>query len=130
MNRMSELYASLTKPAIAPQPEVFGVVWAILYVLLALASIWLVVRAIQARIDGWVVGVLFLNLVANLLFTPMLTSFGLVAGFLDILVIYSTAVWLQVKTFSPTPVVFVLLLPYTVWVSFALILQTALLILN
>jgi benzodiazapine receptor len=130
MNQMSEIYTSLTKPTIAPQPEVFGIVWAVLYVLLALASILLVVRAVQARIDGWVVGVLFLNLVANILFTPMFTHFGLFAGFISIVVVLGTAAWLQVKTWPSIPLVFALLLPYTIWVSFALILQVSLLILN
>jgi tryptophan-rich sensory protein len=70
------------------------------------------------------------NVVANLLFTPMFVSFGLLAGLITILVVLTTAVWLQMKTWSSAPLVFALLLPYTVGVSFALVLQASLVLLN
>lgn len=130
MNEMSEIYASLTKPAFAPQPEVFGIVWAVLYVLLAIATVLLFVRAVQAQVAGWMTGLLFVNLLANLLFTPLFTAFGLWVGLVDILIVLSTAVWLQVKTWSSARIVFLLLLPYTAWVGFATILQISLLLLN
>lgn len=130
MNQMRELYLALEKPGFAPAPDIFGIVWAVLYILITIATILLIVRVVQARLSVWLVAILFINLVANILFTPLFTSFGLVAGLVDILIVLATAVWLQVKTWRHAWVVFVLLLPYTLWVGFASILQFSLVLLN
>jgi tryptophan-rich sensory protein len=130
MNKMRELYLALEKPGFAPAPDIFGIVWAALYILIAIATILLIVRVVQARLSVWLVVILFINLVANILFTPLFTSFGLVAGLVDILIVLATAVWLQVKSWRHAWGVFVLLLPYTLWVGFASILQFSLVLLN
>ncbi|PSO45690.1 MAG: tryptophan-rich sensory protein [Parcubacteria group bacterium SW_6_46_9] len=127
---MQAFYQQLTKPAFAPPADVFGVVWLILYVLIIAAGVLIFLRSIRGRMSPVIFGVYTLNLVANVTFTPVLLSFGLVAGLIDILVIAGTLIYIHCQTARTDLPVFLLLLPYTAWVSFALVLQGALIILN
>ena len=73
----------------------------------------------------WIVAVPFaINLVANLLFTPI--QFGLrnlpLAAF-DILLVWATIIWMIVVIWSHHRWVAVAQLPYFVWVSIATVLQ-------
>jgi tryptophan-rich sensory protein len=127
---MQEFYQQLAKPAIAPPADVFGLVWAILYVLIITAGVLILLRAIRGRMSPVVFGVYAVNLIANITFTAVLLSLGLVAGLVNILFILVTLVYIHYRTARSDLLIFLLLLPYTAWVSFALILQIALVILN
>jgi translocator protein len=116
-----EWYAGLERPFYAPPNWLFGPVWTLLYIAMAVAAwlVWRKVGLIHAAIGWWLAQV-----VLNALWTPLF--FGLESPGLAL--IEMTALWVVllicVVRFRPisTPG-FVLMLPYLAWVSFAWILN-------
>jgi benzodiazapine receptor len=70
-----EWYEGLTKPSWTPAPATIGLIWRVLYPILIASFGFVFVQAIRRRVP-WPVALPFaINLVANLIFTPIL--FGL-----------------------------------------------------
>lgn len=124
-------YAYLTKPFFSPPSWIFGPVWTLLYFLMGV-SFYLIWR------QGWkkkkikTAGLIFLaQLGLNLLWSPIF--FGLRSPLLGLITI--AALWVLIiitmQKFLPlSKLAYYLLVPYLLWVSFATILNTAILILN
>ncbi len=124
-------YATLNKPSFAPPNWIFGPVWTLLYLMMGVAFylIWK---------QGWkkkkvrTAGMFFLaQLALNFFWSPVF--FGLRAPLLGLIVI--VAMWalivMTMKKFYPlSRLAFYLLVPYLLWVSFATILNAAIVILN
>lgn len=120
-------YAGLRKPAFNPPNRVFGPVWTVLYVLVAIAG-WRVYAAAggEAALNVWIVA-----LALNFLWSP--TFFGLrrptvalatVIGLLATIIVFIVVSW-------PIDLAAALLfLPYLAWVAFATILNAAVVRLN
>ena len=124
-------YQALQKPWWAPPSWVFGPVWSVLYVIIALSFGTVFVMAGQRKI-GWIVALPFaLNLLFNVAFTPL--QFGLRSNILasiDILLVLITLVW-AMRSISPhAPWVTYAQIPYLLWVAFATVLQLTITYLN
>jgi tryptophan-rich sensory protein len=117
-------YNGLTKPSWTPAPSTIGLIWQILYPIIAVTFVFVFVQTIRRKI-GWKVALPFaVNLVANLAFTPI--EFGLRSlplASLDILVVWSTIIWMMRAVWPHYRWVAVGQLPYFVWVSIAMALQ-------
>ena len=116
-------YAGLVKPAWNPPAWVFGPVWTLLYVLMAVAA-WMVWRR-----GGWqgqrrALGLYLLQWGLNALWTPLFFGLhrpGLAFGESLLLVV---AVWTTLVVFwRVTRVAGVLMVPYGIWVGFAAVLN-------
>jgi tryptophan-rich sensory protein len=131
MKNSQEWYGALIKPEWAPPAWLFGPVWSVLYVIIAI-SFGTVFYKIWTKEIPWIVGVPFaLNLVCNLAFTPI--QFGLRSNFLaaiDILLVLSTIVWATVLIYPHIKWVAFAQIPYILWVLFATILQLTVTYLN
>lgn len=124
-------YATLNKPFFAPPNWLFGPAWTILYFLMGVAFflIWK---------QGWqkqkvkTAGQFFLaQLALNGIWSPIF--FGLRAPLLGLIVIVT--MWVMIvmtmKKFYPlSRLAFYLLVPYLLWVSFATLLNAAIVVLN
>jgi translocator protein len=117
-------YNGLSKPSWTPAPSTIGLIWQIIYPIIAVTFGFVFVQAIRRKI-GWKVALPFaINLVANLAFTPI--EFGLRSlplASLDILVVWSTIIWMMGAVWPHYRWVAVAQLPYFVWVSIATVLQ-------
>jgi tryptophan-rich sensory protein len=136
-------YAQLSKPSWAPPSWVFGPVWSVLYVIIAVTFGTVFYKAFTKQIP-WLVALPFaLNLVFNFAFTPI--QFGLKNNLLaavDIFLVLGTLVWallalyafglkLHIETGAPTYAWIIYAnLPYLLWVLFATVLQFAVTYLN
>lgn len=124
-------YQMLIKPSWAPSSWLFGPVWTVLYVLIAV-SFWYVGYLFFKKKIGLAVALPFLlNLVFNFLFTPI--QFGLENNLLaavDILLVLGTLIWAMVKIYKHARWVVYINIPYLLWVSFATILQLTITALN
>ena len=124
-------YASLVKPSFAPPNWLFAPVWILLYALMGI-SFFLIWR------QGWkkkkVRGAVYFflsQLALNALWS--ISFFGLRSPILGLLNI--AALWiciiLTMKRFNPlSRIAFYLLVPYVLWVSFAALLNAAIVFLN
>ncbi len=119
-----EWYESLWKPDWTPEPATIGLIWQILYPIILVTFGFVFVQAFRRRLP-WLVALPFaINLVANLIFTPIqfgLRSLPLAAA--DILVVWATIPWMAVAVWKHHRWVALAQLPYFIWVSIATVLQ-------
>tara|TARA_R110002072_G_scaffold302603_1_gene486662 strand:+ start:124638 stop:125039 length:402 start_codon:yes stop_codon:yes gene_type:complete len=119
-----EWYNGLWKPDWTPAPATIGLIWQILYPVVVVSFGFVFVRAFRGKLDRKVVLPFGINLVANLIFTPIqfgLRSLPLAA--VDILIVWGTIVWMMLVIWKHHKWVAVAQVPYFVWVSTATILQ-------
>ena len=119
-----EWYNSLQKPGWTPAPQTIGTIWQVLYPVILLTFGYVFTQAFRGRIPGWVAVPFAINLVANVLFTPI--QFGLRNldwAAVDIVVVWGSLVWLIVAIWPHFRWVSVAQIPYLIWVSIATVLQ-------
>ncbi|MEO8018049.1 MAG: TspO/MBR family protein [Pseudomonadota bacterium] len=121
--RAAQFYAALDQPAWAPPAAVFGPVWTLLYMSMAVAA-WLVWRErTWARARG-ALGLFVLQLGCNALWSWLF--FGWHRGalaFADILVLLALIIATVVAFARIRKLAAWLLVPYLAWVSFATLLN-------
>lgn len=119
-----EWYDSLAKPSWTPEPSTIGLIWQILYPIILVTFGFVFYKALRRQLP-WQVAVPFaINLVANLLFTPI--QFGLrnlPLASVDILIVWGTILWMIAAVWKHHRWVAVAQFPYLVWVSIATVLQ-------
>ena len=123
-------FAMLDKPATYPPPATFGIVWSILYVMIGLAAA-VVASALGANGRGLALGVFAVQLVLNLVWSPLFFAYHQITGalillaVLDVMVIITVVLFFRVRKLAG-----LLLVPYLAWVLFATLLNWQLLQLN
>jgi len=117
-------YDSLIKPSWTPTGSTIGLIWQILYPIILATFCFVFVQAIRKKVP-WKVALPFaINLVANLIFTPI--QFGmrdLPLAAVDILIVWGTIIWIMAAIWRHYRWVAVAQVPYFVWVSIATVLQ-------
>lgn len=131
MNNTHIWYETLTKPSWAPAAWVFGPVWTVLYVIIAVSFGAVFWKTYKKELPRSVALPFILNLIFNFAFTPI--QFGLQNNLLaavDILLILATLVWALVVVWSRVRWVTFANIPYLLWVTFATVLQITITYLN
>lgn len=125
-------FEALRKPSFNPPGAVFGPVWTLLYLLMAIAA-WLVVKQTSAprQQRRTAMGLMGLQLFLNALWSPLF--FGLHSpgwAFVDICLLW-LAIVVTIKAFAAIrPAAAWMLAPYVLWVSFALVLNGTIWMMN
>lgn len=111
-------YSHLAKPSLVPPGYVFGIVWTILYFLMAV-SLYLVWKKRSAT-TKLAVKVFYLQLTLNVLWSIIFFGFHQIfLGLVDILFLLFVIVWTIVLFSRLSKTAMYLLIPYLVWVIFA-----------
>lgn len=124
-------YQQLIKPSWAPPSFLFGPVWTVLYILIAISFGKVFLLAFQKQIPMIIILPFVLNLIFNVAFTPI--QFGLKNNLLasiDILLVFVTIIWAMVAIYPHTRWIAYIQIPYLIWVSFATVLQFTITFLN
>jgi tryptophan-rich sensory protein len=127
-------YSQLIRPTWAPPSWLFGPVWTVLYAIIAVSFGTVFYKAFTKQIP-WIVALPFaLNLVFNLIFTPI--QFGLKNNLLaavDILLVVGTLIWALYMIWNNVPqlrwVVYANI-PYLLWGTYATCVQLTITFLN
>ncbi len=130
MNTVS-WYAQLIKPTWAPPSWLFGPVWTVLYILIAISFGKVFMLAYQKEIPFIVVLPFILNLFFNFIFSPI--QFNLKSNIfaaIDIILVLTTLIWAMVAIYPYEKWVTYMQIPYILWVSFATVLQLTVTYLN
>jgi len=123
----AQIYRALDLPPFAPPSWVFGPVWTVLYVLIALAG-WLAWRAGAGAVG---VVVWSVQLLLNLAWTPLFFAADRYGWALVDIVALLVAILATLLVFArASRVAAWLLAPYLAWVGFATALNAAILALN
>lgn len=124
-------YATLNKPFFAPPNWIFGPVWTLLYFLMGLSFYLIWKQGLQKKRVATASKYFGAQLGLNLVWSPIF--FGLRAPLLGLVVI--VAMWalivMSMKKFYPlSRLAYYLLIPYLAWVSYATLLNAAIVVLN
>ena len=117
-------YQRLAKPSWTPAPPTIGLIWRILYPLIVVTFAFVFAQAYRGRVPRRVALPFAVNLLANLLFTPL--QFGLRSlpwATVDILVVATTIPWAMRAIWPHYRWVAVAQGPYLLWVALATALQ-------
>ncbi|MFI5260449.1 MAG: TspO/MBR family protein [Candidatus Paceibacteria bacterium] len=124
-------YQTLIKPTWSPPAWVFGPVWSVLYVIIAISFgkvFWL---AAQKELPLMVALPFALNLIFNFSFTWL--QFGLKNNSLaaiDVLLVLGALIWAMVAIYPYVKWIALANTPYLLWVAFATVLQLTITFLN
>lgn len=123
-------YPQLVKPAWAPPNWLFGPVWMILYLMIAVSG-WLLYSAEHSRARSVALTLyslqLFLNFIWSFLFFALRSP---VLGLIDIVLLLLAIILTIIKSWNVRPLASLLLYPYLLWVIYAASLNAAIWILN
>jgi tryptophan-rich sensory protein len=124
-------YNSLAKPSWTPTPGFIGLMWSILYPIIALTFGFVAVQCGRGKLP-WKAFIPFaVNAATNLLFTPIqfgLRNLQLAAA--DILIIWASIIWIAVTIWPRYRWVALAQIPYFAWVSTATVLQLSIMMMN
>lgn len=123
----SQWFAALAKPAFYPPEASFGIVWTILYALIAV-SVWIAWRG-GGRAEVLIPW--FIQLVLNLGWT--MAFFGARApemAMVAIIALLGAAIWTAVAMWPHSRVAAFMFAPYILWVAFAAALNWSIVALN
>jgi tryptophan-rich sensory protein len=119
-----EWYNGLAKPGWTPDPSFIGLMWQIIYPIIFVTFGFVFVEAARKRIPRMVAVPFAVNLIANLIFTPI--QFGLrnlTLASIDIVIVWGTIVWMVVAVWKHNRWIALAQIPYFAWVSVATVLQ-------
>lgn len=134
MNTTYTWYSTLIKPTWAPPSWIFGPVWSVLYIIIAITFITIFYKTIKGELSQYVALPFALNIFFNLIFTPI--QFGLQNNFLaaiDIVLVVATLVWgMKVLWGASKNLRWIVYanIPYLLWCLFASSLQLTITFLN
>jgi tryptophan-rich sensory protein len=120
-------YDALAKPSWTPSPQTIGLIWTVLYPVIAVAAVGTAVKVWRGELTRWILVPLLVNLAANAAFTWI--QFGLrnlPLATIDILVVLiSIAAWAVLVWRPGSQWIAWCLVPYFVWVATATVLQVS-----
>ena len=115
-------FASLAKPALYPPPQLFGIAWTALYVLMGVAFA-LVLSARGAWWRGRAASAFLVQLALNLAWSPVFFALHQITAALVLIVAMDVTVLVTVWLFWRVRVLAAwLMLPYLAWILFATLL--------
>ncbi len=122
---VSTWYRQLIRPSWTPPDWLFGPVWTVLYIGMAV-SVWLVWKQRLPR-SRWAIAVWLLQLLLNGAWSPIFFGAHSIGGGLITIVLLWLAILATVSVFwRVSRVAAILMLPYLAWVTFASVLNLAL----
>jgi len=123
-------YATLQKPSFNPPNYLFGPVWTVLYLVMG-GSFYLILVAPKNALRRNALVIfgtqLFLNFWWSIIFFAM---HAVSIALIDIALLWVMIVWMIVLFRRVKPIAGYLQIPYLLWVSFATVLNAAILMLN
>lgn len=131
MDKTYTQYADYIKPSFSPPAWIFGPVWSVLYILIAISFGYVFMKVYQGQIPKIVALPFIINLIANASFTPV--QFGLnnlPLASLVIVIVLVTLMWAMWAIWPHAPWVAYMQIPYLLWVLFATVLQLSVTYLN
>lgn len=131
MNNAYNWYSTLIRPTWSPPSFLFGIVWPILYALIAYSFGSVFWKFYKGELPFIVVLPFILNLIFNFSFTYF--QFGLKNNLLasiDIVLVLGTLIWFLIAIWPYMKWVTYINIPYLLWVSFATVLQITITYLN
>ncbi len=124
-------YVTLVKPALNPPAWTFGPVWATLYFLMGVAAFLVWHKGLERKEIRVALSVFGIQLVLNALWSIIFFGLhNLAWSLVDIIALWLAIIWNIITFYKESRTAAYLLMPYILWVSFALYLNYSIWILN
>lgn len=131
MNYAKDWYKTLRKPSSAPPSWVFGPVWTVLYLLIAVSFGFVGYQAYHGALPLYVLALFICNLLTNFAYSPIqFRLHNLVLATFDILLVWVSLILALINIYLYFPWVAWINIPYLLWVSFATVLQLTITFMN
>lgn len=128
---MDTWYSELIKPSWAPPNWLFGPVWTVLYIIIAITFGTVLYKVTTRQLPVYVAYPFILNLVFNFAFTPIQFSLrNNILASIDILLVVGTLIWAFLVIWPYMREVVYANTPYLIWGVFATALQISITVLN
>ncbi len=128
---ISSWYLALEKPFLSPPNWVFGPVWTLLYLLMGIASFLILQKGFKRKDVKIALAVFALQLALNAIWSVIFFGFkNPFFALLEIVVLWAAILGTVLAFMKVSRVAAALLLPYMLWVSFAVYLNYAIWRLN
>lgn len=129
VSEITTWYAGLNKPFFSPPNWVFGPVWTTLYILMgvSLYLVWISKKKKRDMVMGIFLFQLFLNFLWSIIF---FANHNPQAAFIEVIILWVFILMTIKETRAISKNASYLLYPYLAWVTFASILNLAIVILN
>ncbi len=126
-----DAFRALNKPPLSPPGWVFPVVWPILYILMGLASYFVLTSDAPKKQITSAINFYFLQLAFNFFWSILFFNFGLyLFSFIWLIALWILIIITTIKFYSVSHTAGYLMLPYLLWVTFAAYLNLAIYLLN
>ncbi len=120
-------YSEIVLPTFNPPSWVFGPVWTILYILMSVA-IWVIWNN---SLNKKILQVYFVHLFFNAIWSIIFFGFHqILFALIDLGIILIFIIWLMKIYYQINKISFVLMIPYLLWSSYALVLNATIFYLN
>lgn len=129
-NSLKTWYPTIKKPSWNPPNKIFGPVWSVLYLMMAVAG-WLVWEKLPQKVLSASMALFFVQLVLNVVWSVVF--FGLRSpgwAFVEVVLLWVFIALSMISFWSVYWLAGLFFLPYFLWVSFALALNYAIWRLN
>jgi len=124
-------YTQIEKPAFTPPGYLFSIVWPLLFLLMGISS-WLIWKKLgQHPLAGWALGVYGIQLILNTLWSFIF--FGMQnpgLALVEIIILWAMIAYTMMLFYKVRKAAAYLLIPYILWVSFAIALNASIWWLN
>jgi len=127
----SDWYANLNKPFFNPPGWVFGPVWTVLYILMAVSAGLVWQRGLGGANVRLALALYLVQLVLNGLWTPLFFGAKMpLLAFINIVLLWAAIILAILAFFRISKIAALLMAPYLVWTTFAAVLNFSLWYLN
>ena len=123
-------YATLHKPFFNPPNSVFGPVWTVLYILMAV-SFYMVLQQPKSVMRKYAITFFIVQLTLNFFWSIIFFNLHLIGiALAEIALMWLSILWMIILFYPVSKTAALLQLPYIAWVSFATALNAAIFYLN
>ena len=120
-------YSEILLPSFNPPSWVFGPVWTTLYIFMSIAT-W---SAWNKTLDKKILQIYFVHLFFNSIWSVIFFGFHqILIALIDLVIILIFIIWLMKIYYQVNKISFLLMTPYLLWSSYALILNATIFYLN
>lgn len=114
------MYADMSKPALSPPGWVFSVAWTILYIMMGLASYYVIFADAESRDKATALAIYGIQLAMNFMWSIFFFGKGMyLFAFVWLIVMWWLVIMCTLKFFSISKTAGLLLIPYVLWMGFA-----------
>ncbi len=120
-------YSQIIQPSFSPPSWVFGPVWTTLYILMSISIWfhWITIKNLKS------VKIYFIHIFFNAIWSIIFFGFHqILLALLNLLIILFFIIWLMRIFYKTTKLSFLLMVPYLLWSTYALLLNGSIFYLN